>query len=49
MWQLPAEATGVAAAVLFYSVICWICNVLMLWLAWTHNERLSCKLSSFRD
>ncbi|KAF3020517.1 hypothetical protein E8E14_002812 [Neopestalotiopsis sp. 37M] len=41
MWQLPAEATGVAAAVLFYSVICWICNVLMLWLAWTHNERLS--------
>ncbi|KAK9422753.1 hypothetical protein SUNI508_00616 [Seiridium unicorne] len=41
MWQLPSEATGVAIAVLLYSVICWICNVLMLWLAWVHNERLS--------
>ncbi|KAH6659227.1 hypothetical protein BKA67DRAFT_8593 [Truncatella angustata] len=41
MWQLPAEATGVAVAVLVYSAICWVCNGLMLWLAWVHNERLS--------
>ncbi|KAI1877073.1 uncharacterized protein JN550_001145 [Neoarthrinium moseri] len=36
-----AQATGVAVAVLLFSAFCWICNVLMLWLAWIHNERLS--------
>ncbi|ORY65208.1 uncharacterized protein BCR38DRAFT_523711 [Pseudomassariella vexata] len=41
MSQLPAEARGVAAGVLIYSLICLIANFLMFWLVWTHNERLS--------
>lgn len=41
--QLPSEAAGVAAGVLIYSFVCDIANILMVWLVWTHDERLSCK------
>lgn len=44
-FQLPAEAQGVAAGVLFYSFVCEIANILLVWLVWTHRERTSCSCS----
>ncbi|KAK8080604.1 hypothetical protein PG997_008422 [Apiospora hydei] len=41
MSQLPAGAVGTAVGVLLYSFICEVCNIVMLWLLWVHEEGLS--------
>ncbi|KAK8033324.1 hypothetical protein PG991_002722, partial [Apiospora marii] len=41
MSQLPADAVGTAVGVLFYSFLCEICNIIMVWLLLVHEEGLS--------
>ncbi|KAK8090863.1 hypothetical protein PG994_000368 [Apiospora phragmitis] len=43
MSQLPADAVGTAVGVLFYSLVCEICNIVMVWLLLVHEEGLSCE------
>ncbi|KAI1497283.1 hypothetical protein F5X99DRAFT_423639 [Biscogniauxia marginata] len=41
--QLPHGAEGAAAVTLIFASISWICSAVMIWLTWSHNQRLSCK------
>ncbi|KAI3325413.1 hypothetical protein HD806DRAFT_447489 [Xylariaceae sp. AK1471] len=39
--QLPDGAEGAVALSMIFAYISWACSTLMIWLTWTHNERLS--------
>ncbi|KAI5920560.1 hypothetical protein F4810DRAFT_411921 [Camillea tinctor] len=39
--QLPRGAEGAAAVTLTFAGVSWICSAVMVWLTWTHNQRLS--------
>lgn len=41
MAQLPQEAQGPVIAILIYTFICLLCNLLMLWLLWTSRQNWS--------
>ncbi|KAF6828006.1 glycoside hydrolase [Colletotrichum musicola] len=41
VFQLPSAVDLEAVGVLFYSFICLIANVLLVWLTWIHNDRTS--------
>lgn len=43
MGQLPDEAQGAAIGIMIYTIVCMLCNILMLWLLWTAGEILSRK------
>lgn len=43
MAQLPSGSEGAAGGVLFWSLTCLLCNILLLWLLWTSKEKGSCK------
>jgi hypothetical protein len=42
MPQLPEGTLGDAVGVLIFTFICLFTNMLLLWLYWITNERLSC-------
>ncbi|CAJ2509224.1 Uu.00g142500.m01.CDS01 [Anthostomella pinea] len=39
--QLPHGAEGAAALTVIFAAVSWICSAFMIWLTWTHNERIS--------
>lgn len=41
MAQLPQQAQGPVIAILVYTFVCLLCNLLMLWLLWTSRQTLS--------
>lgn len=41
MAQLPPDAYAAAFAILVYSIVCLLCNLLMLWLLWTSRQVFS--------
>lgn len=41
--QLPPEAAGTAAGILFYSIVCLAIVLFLVWLVWAHHERQSCE------
>ncbi|ORY59126.1 uncharacterized protein BCR38DRAFT_399315 [Pseudomassariella vexata] len=41
VFQLPKAVYADAAGALFYSFVCLISNILLVWLTWTHRERTS--------
>ncbi|KAF9872126.1 glycoside hydrolase [Colletotrichum karsti] len=41
VFQLPSAVDADAAGVIFYSFVCLIANILLVWLTWTHNDRTS--------
>jgi hypothetical protein len=42
MSQLPEGTLGDAIGVLFFTFVCFITNVLLLWLYWKSHDELSC-------
>lgn len=40
--QLPPGVTSVVAAVLFFSFVNLFAVLIVIWLTWGHNERLTC-------
>ncbi|KAF4414258.1 hypothetical protein CFRS1_v014307 [Colletotrichum fructicola] len=41
VFQLPTAVLPDAAGVIFYSFVCLIANILLVWLTWIHNDRTS--------
>ncbi|TEA18813.1 hypothetical protein C8034_v011984 [Colletotrichum sidae] len=41
VFQLPSAVDPDAVGVIFYSFLCLLANIVLVWLTWTHNDRTS--------